>query len=175
MGCARGRLRLSEYASPDPIFIDANIFLDYAIPNQRYCRLVADFLERVEFLEINAVTTPVVLEEVSYILLMSIGRKVLGSTDHQIIIDSIKTDDDVASRCYSAVDNFNKLLTNWKGLKILAINQEEYLQASGLGKKFRLLSSYALHLSVLKNQRVENIATRDSDFIRVQGIKVWTP
>lgn len=169
------RLKLSEYTSTDPIFIDANIFLDYAIPNPRYCGPVANFLERVELLEINAVTTPSVLEEVSYILLMNMGKRILKTTDHQIIVNSIKRDDAVAQRCYRAIDKFNELLVVWKGLKILAVDQEDYMQVSGLGKKFRLLSSDAMHLSVMKKHKIESIASRDSDFERVQGIRVWIP
>jgi predicted nucleic acid-binding protein len=66
-------VKLSEYKDFEPVFIDANIFIDYSLPNPKYGEIAADFLERVELLEIKAVTTPLVLDEVSYIILMYKG------------------------------------------------------------------------------------------------------
>ncbi len=123
----------------------------------------------------SAVTTPVVLDEVSFIILMGVGKRVLKTRDRQIIIDRIKRDDSIAAKCYSAVEKLNKLLDVWKGLQVLPVNIEDYKQASGLGMRFRLLSSDALHLSVMKNHQIENLATRDADFERVHGIRVWMP
>ena len=37
-----------DYSSSQPIFIDANIFLDYALPNIKFGEKIADFLERIE-------------------------------------------------------------------------------------------------------------------------------
>jgi len=41
-------LNLAEYSSDQPIFIDANIFLDYTLPNTEFGDMVTDFLEKVE-------------------------------------------------------------------------------------------------------------------------------
>ncbi len=67
-------MNLAEYSSQHPIFIDANIFLDYALPNIEFSEIASDFLERVELQDIVAITTPVVLNEVSYILLLQRGN-----------------------------------------------------------------------------------------------------
>ena len=66
-------MNLREYSSQRPIFIDANIFLDYTLPNTEFGSIVSDFLERVELQDIAAITTPAVLNEVSYILLLQRG------------------------------------------------------------------------------------------------------
>jgi predicted nucleic acid-binding protein len=70
-------LRIQEYSSSDQIFIDSNIFLDYAVPNPEFGEIASDFLERVEIEEIYAVTTPAVLAEVSHILLLETGAVIL--------------------------------------------------------------------------------------------------
>ena len=60
-------MNLTEYSSNLPIFIDANIFLDYTLPNTKFGDILSDFLEKVELQLISAITTPAVLNEVSYI------------------------------------------------------------------------------------------------------------
>ena len=47
MGREWQRLILADYSSENPIFIDANIFLDYTLPNTEFGGFVSDFLERV--------------------------------------------------------------------------------------------------------------------------------
>ncbi|MCK4735298.1 MAG: type II toxin-antitoxin system VapC family toxin [Methanophagales archaeon] len=44
-----------------------------------------------------------------------------------------------------------------------------------LGGKYRLLFKDALHLSAMKRLNVKNIASRDSDFERVNDIMIWIP
>jgi predicted nucleic acid-binding protein len=50
-------LKLLLYSSPNPIFIDANVFLDYTLPNREFGEAVSDFLERIELQDIDAITT----------------------------------------------------------------------------------------------------------------------
>lgn len=119
-------MRLSDYKNSDRIFIDANIFLDYSLPNPKYGEIASDFLEKIELNEIKAATSPLVLDEVSFI-------------------------------------------------KVIPVNHEDYKQASSMGKNYFLLPSDALHASVMKNNNICNIATRDNDFERVEGISVWKP
>ncbi|MGD0952159.1 MAG: hypothetical protein ABR985_07170, partial [Methanotrichaceae archaeon] len=40
-------MNLTDYDLAEPIFIDANIFIDYSLPNPRYGKAVADFIEKV--------------------------------------------------------------------------------------------------------------------------------
>ncbi|GFO96320.1 hypothetical protein ig2599ANME_0508 [groundwater metagenome] len=115
------------------------------------------------------------LDEVSYILLMYKGAMVLKTQDRQKIRERIKKDTDIAFQCYSVVDKFNEFLATLEGLQIVPINKNDYMQATVLGKTCRLLPSDALHASVMKSSKIFNIATRDTDFERVMGIKVWEP
>jgi len=60
------------------------------------------------------------------------------------------------------------------GLKILdtAAILEETLNIS---REFGLLFSDALHAACCKAYNIENIATNDGDFDRVDFLKVWKP
>lgn len=168
-------MKLSEFNISDKIFIDANIFLDYSLPNPKYGKIASDFLEKIELNELKAVTTPIVLDEVSFIILISRGSIVLNTHDRKIIINSIKKDKEVSNLCYKVIDEFNELLDCLKGLKIISVNHEDYKHASIIGKNYMLLPSDAIHASVMINNRINNIATRDGDFDRVEGISVWKP
>ena len=60
--------------------------------NPKYGESAAVFLEKIELNEIKAVTTPIVLDEVSFIILMQKGSILLKTQDRKIIINSIKKD-----------------------------------------------------------------------------------
>ena len=91
MGREWQSLNLLEYSSSDQIFIDANIFLDYAIPNPNFGEIVSDFLERVEMGKINAITTPAVMAEVSHILLLETGSVIIKNRNWNLVKDRIKS------------------------------------------------------------------------------------
>ncbi|MFZ2472740.1 MAG: type II toxin-antitoxin system VapC family toxin [Methanothrix sp.] len=108
-------MNLSEYSSQHPIFIDANIFLDYALPNIEFSREASDFLERVELQDVAAITTPAVLNEVSYILLIQRGMTILDTENRDTVRNKIKANGHFAHLCYDAVDKFNEFISGLDG------------------------------------------------------------
>jgi predicted nucleic acid-binding protein len=125
--------------------------------------------------EIKAITTPLVIGEVSYILLLQKGSLILGTHDRKSIRDKIKRDSGFANLCYSVIDRFNELLNILDGLKVIPVGSEDHLRVSDVGKNYGLLPNDALHLVAMKNSNIRNIATRDKDFERVEGIEIWSP
>jgi predicted nucleic acid-binding protein len=168
-------LSILEYSSLDQIFIDSNIFLDYAIPNPEFGEIASDFLGRVEIEEIYAVTTPAVLAEVSHILLLETGAVILDNRNRNIVIDRIEADGNLSHHCRDVVDKFNEYVSNLDGLQLIPVMPEDYFRASDLARAYNLMSFDALHLSAMRRSRIRNIATRDRDFERVDGIVVWSP
>lgn len=168
-------MNLTEYSSSLPIFIDANIFLDYALPNAKFGDVISDFLEKIELQLISAITTPLVLNEVSYILLLQRGMATLKTDNRDIVKSKIKENSHFAHLCYDAVDTFNEFISDLDGLKLIPVQPEDYLLASDLGRAYNLLPVDALHLSAMRRSHIRNIATRDRDFERVDGIVVWAP
>lgn len=47
IGLKEEKVKLSDYKESEPMFIDANIFIDYSLPNPKYGGVVADFLESI--------------------------------------------------------------------------------------------------------------------------------
>jgi predicted nucleic acid-binding protein len=168
-------LNLLECTSFDKIFIDSNIFLDYIIPHPAFYIVVSDFLKRVEIEEIHAITTPAVLAEVSHILLLETGAVILKNHNRNIVMNRIESDSHFSNRCRDAVDKFNEFISKLDGLKLIPVMPEDYFRASDLARAYNLMSFDALHLPAMRRAQVRNIATRDRDFDRVDGIVVWSP
>jgi predicted nucleic acid-binding protein len=167
-------LNLAEYSSQNPIFIDANIFLDYALPNTEFSMAASDFLERIELQEMAAITSPAVLNEVAYVLLLQRGMTILNTENRDTVRNKIKANGHFAHLCYDAVDMFNEFLSGLDGLKLIPVQPEDYLLASDLGMAYNLLPIDALHLSAMRRAHINDIASRDRDFDRVDGIVVWS-
>jgi Predicted nucleic acid-binding protein, contains PIN domain len=168
-------LNLLECTSSDKIFIDSNIFLDYIIPHPAFYIVASDFLKRVEIEEIHAITTPAVLAEVSHILLLETGAVILKNHNRNIVMNKIESDSHFSNLCRDAVDKFNEFISKLDGLKLIPVMPEDYFRASDLARAYNLMSFDALHLSAMRRAQVRNIATRDRDFDRVDGIAVWSP
>ncbi len=43
------------------------------------------------------------------------------------------------------------------------------------GERYRLLISNAVHIRIMKNRGIVDMASNDSDFERVAGINLWKP
>jgi len=71
------RNKLSSFRDR-PIFIDANIFV-YHAAGSKYTESATAFLERVENNEIEAFTSPSVIDEAAYILIINKGLELLDS------------------------------------------------------------------------------------------------
>ncbi len=71
------RNELSDF-SKGPIFIDANIFV-YHAAESKYTESATAFLERIENNEIEAFTSPSVIDEAAYILIINKGLGILES------------------------------------------------------------------------------------------------
>ena len=54
-------MKLDDFNLSESIFVDANIFIYVSQSEPIYGRACIDFLERVEYMEIKAITTPAVL------------------------------------------------------------------------------------------------------------------
>ena len=83
-------MELSEYAGKGPIFFDANIFIDFSLPNAKYIDTITVSVGGMELKDLNVVTIPLVLDEVSYILLMYKGAMLLGKNEKWRVIEELK-------------------------------------------------------------------------------------
>lgn len=157
-----------------PIFIDANIFV-YHAADSKYTESATAFLEKVENNEIEAFTSPSVIDEAAYILIINKGLEILDSKSPRKVREKLETDRKFAQDCYSVLKDFIGYVKSLETLKLLEITGDDAFRIYDYGTTYLLHPKDALHLAVMKRYRIFDIATNDSDFERVDWVRIWSP
>jgi predicted nucleic acid-binding protein len=163
-------LRLSDFPSDTEIYIDANIFLFSAFNHPRFGNACRDFLIRVDEAGTGYVSD-LTLNEVFHKLMLAEVSKALGIKSRDALTH-IKRDPTIIS----------KLEILWEEMELI---RDSRLQIISLGKlfpgfvdaskKYNLLATDAMIVHLMKGSGLENIATNDADFQRVDFLNVWKP
>lgn len=168
-------MKLSDFDSDGEIYIDANIFIYVMLKNPRHFASCKSFLERVEKGDVNAVVSPLVLDEVCFKIIIETLKAKYDIGSGAEIIEKIKKNPKLLNEAKSELMTFLFIIENYKGLKIISAQ-------SGTGIKMienivnrDLLPRDALHLAIMNFYDVKHIATADSDFESVKEINVWKP
>lgn len=86
--------------------------------------------------------------------------------------ENIEKDGNFAQKCYSIVKDFIGYVKSLETLKLLEITGDDAFKIYDYGTEYLLHPKDSLHLAVMKRYRIFDIATNDSDFERVDWIKV---
>jgi len=167
---------LSDHISNECIFIDANIFIYNALDNPICAESCSDFLMLVETDKIKAVITPMVMDEVLFKILVAEASQHI----EKFIIWNLKKkmkDPIFSSVVYNHMKEYNEYLIEltYAGLEILDINERTSKKSIILGEKYGLLTTDAIHLAAMKQYEIIHLASNDSDFDKVDLIKVYKP
>jgi predicted nucleic acid-binding protein len=81
---------------------------------------------------------------------------------------------EIAKNSYYAKEAID-LVLGISGLNVLDVTREDVQHAPDLMESFSLLPRDAVHLSVMLNHNIMDIASSDSDFDRVKDLTRWTP
>jgi predicted nucleic acid-binding protein len=163
--------RLSAIPDGKAVFIDANIFHLHLRGPKDVRIKCTEFLTRVEKGEISGYTSALVLDELTYkILLRTIEEK--HKQNPLIVIE--KNPGEIAENS-SRVKEAIELVLGIDGLTVLGVTREDVQNAPYMMESFSLLPRDSVHLSVMSNHRISYIATSDRDFDRVKDIVRWTP
>ena len=139
-----------------PIFIDANIFV-YHAAGSKYTESAA------------------VIDEAAYILIINKGLELLDSKSPRKVREMLETDRNFAEKCYSVLKDFIGYVKSLENLKLLEITGDDAFRIPDYGIAYLLHPKDSLHLAVMKRYRIFDIATNDSDFDRVDWVRVWYP
>ncbi len=170
-------MNLEGFKGTEKIYIDSTIFVSHHSKDTADRKECTAFLNAVEKGEINAVTSYIAIDETAYILLKFKAAEILGTDRHYKILDSLRHDKNVFDEAWEVVEvhiDFVDALRVKNVLQIIAQTADP-LELKDLAKKYQLLPRDASHLGIMRKNMIQNIATSDSDFKRVEGIKVWTP
>ena len=167
-------MKLDDFDISESIFIDANIFIYVSQNDPTYGRACIDFLERVEYMEIKAITTPVVLNEVSYKLLIAKAGELLDTDRFWKIHEELK-DKKFTRTCYGIVEEFRDYVGTLCGLRVEDARIDDFNKSVDLGYEFGLVTTDSYHAAAMDRLGLKHIASNDSDFERVDFIEVWAP
>lgn len=163
--------RLTSIPNARAIFIDANIFHLYLRGPKELSRESTKFLERLESGEIPGYTSTLVLDELMYKILL---RKIEEKHKQNPLTVIEKDFGEIAKNSYYAKEAID-LVLGISGLNVLDVTREDVQHAPDLMESFSLLPRDAVHLSVMLNHNIMDIASSDSDFDRVKDLTRWTP
>ena len=127
------------------IFIDSNIFIYAFIDEEHRGDACRDVLDQIAKGKITAVTTPVVMDEVIWALLKNNKR------------DSLR----------GYITNLYQL----PNLQIVEVQQNLPLLALAFILEYNLRPHDAMHCAFMKQNEITIIATDDTDFDKIKGIK----
>lgn len=157
------------------IFIDANIFTYLLTGHPIHGRACQQLLERVENGYLEAYISPLVVDEVSYVLMVQTARKTKRIGD----VRSIKQEMLAAwQECLAPVGEFHDYLDTIISaghLKVLSLDYSISRIALECAKEHRLLPRDALHVACCKAYGIKDMATNDGDFRRVSFLTLWQP
>ena len=169
--------KLSNIPEDTDVFVDSNIFVYHLTGDARYSHIIAEFFRKIELGNVNAYFNIIVFDEVLFNFLKAktfriwVKRKIsfndLFKKKPEIVG---KIDCSPVMKLFS-IDNLNFLSLEKGKLKVAF----KRLKDRTLLIKYNLLPSDSLIALYMKQNNVKHIATNDSDFERVKGIKVWKP
>jgi uncharacterized protein len=157
------------------VFIDANILTYLLTGHPIYGRSCQELLEKVESGDLDAFISPLVIDEVSYVLMFQTARKTGGSQDAKSIKRAMFG---VWRDCIAPVGEFYDyldLLISVGHLKVLSLDYSISRIALQCAEEYRLLPRDALHAACCKAYGITEMATNDSDFKRVDFLNLWKP
>ncbi|MBN1234848.1 MAG: PIN domain-containing protein [Methanotrichaceae archaeon] len=157
------------------MFIDANIFTYLLTGHPIYGRNCQQLLEKVESGDLEAFISPLVIDEVSYVLMVQTARKTGVSQDAKSIKRAMLAD---WQECLTPVGKFYDyldLLISTGHLKVLSLDYSVSRIALKCAKEYRLLSRDALHVACCEAYGIREMATNDGEFKRVSFLTLWNP
>lgn len=164
---------LRDFEGSSHIFIDATIFLHHAFDTNP---LSVEFLNRIERSNIKAYTSALVLEEVSYKIMMQSASNYLERVTVRYVkkfLENPKNRGKVLSPLFEYMDYIDKLQE--AGMTVIDLKGSDIKQAAHHAKDNGLITADAAHVSVMLRKSIYHVATEDSDFASVANITVWSP
>lgn len=157
------------------IFIDANIFTYLLTGHPIHGRACQQLLEKVENGDLEAYISPLVIDEVSYVLMVQTTRRAGSSADAKSRKQEMFA---VWQQCLAPVSEFYDYLDyliSTGHLKVLSLDYSISRIAMKCAEEYRLLPRDALHAACCKAYGIEEMATNDGDFKRVSFLTLWKP
>lgn len=152
-----------------PILIDANIFIYHFAKVSDECKTLLHRIEKREVL--GFVTTSILAEVLHRRMLAEAVDK--GLVTASKVLQKLKTKPDIISQLTDYIVDIRAILQ--LPLNLISATSEDIEQSHGLRQTYGLFVNDSINLACALRVGVSQIATHDTDFDRVDRIKVWKP
>jgi len=163
---------LAQLPSDCRIFVDANIIALHMVGRDELADACTAFLLRIKRDRILAFTSVIVAAEVIHRVMIGEVVEELGIEPRQAV-QHLKKHPDVVKTLKKHADVPSKIYQ--MGISIEPVSHLELHRSKTIRANYGLLTNDSLVVAMMQKLRLVHLATNDSDFERVQGIKVWNP
>jgi len=160
---------LKALPSGEKVFIDSNILTYHLLNDPIYGKRCKEFIDRIENRDLDGFISPIIVSETLFNFIKATIVKNYGIRPNEITIflkTKIKVIRDI---------NIDKASELFEIFNIISISKSEIKECYKAIKDYALLTNDAFHVSAMKKNMIENIATNDKDFERVEWINIWKP
>jgi predicted nucleic acid-binding protein len=164
---------LKEFKEKEAIFIDANIFLHHAFDMNPTS---VEFLKAVESFNLKAYTSALVIEEITFKLIIQSASNFLDKVTLQNVKVLLK-DTKNKEKVFKPVMEYRGYIDMLKdfGLTVLDLTDKDMALAIQKAKIYGLITADAAHIAVMERKGITHMASSDSDFRAVNNITLWSP
>ncbi len=168
--------QLHEYDLDEPIFIDANIFLFHAFDDPDHGDAATDFLTTIEEGRVRGVTSPLVLDEVFFKILVQEAAAELAKPTIWNIRKALE-DPAFAQRVNVPVRKYKAYLESLLllGLDVPEMTASIMFAAADIVADTGLLITDASHVALMRDKGITHIASDDDDFVSIPDLTLWKP
>lgn len=164
---------LKDFKGKEAIFVDANIFLHHAFDVNV---ISVEFLKKVESFNLKAYTSALVIEEVTFKLIMQSASNFLD----RVTLKNVKVllkDTKNKEKVFKPVVEYRGYIDTLKdfGLTVLDLTDKDMTVAIQKAKTYGLITADAAHIAVMERKGIIHIASSDGDFKTVDNITLWSP
>ena len=155
------------------LFVDTNIFLYGILGHWRHGEVCKTFLEKVNKGGYTGVISVLVCNEIFHrVMIAEVVEKY--RIEPKYAVSYLKNNWDVVKDLNKAW-SIMEIIERIENLRVVEVDDGIFDVALSYSRKYGLLSNDAIHLATMKKHEITNIATNDSDFERVERVKVWKP
>lgn len=155
------------------IFVDANIFIYHFSQKSKFNPASSNFLERVEKKNINGITSTSIVQEATHRMMIMEAATILPDIKPKDIVKYLKVHPHIVKKLVNhqcipeKISSFN--------LEIISPDINTIERSQQMKRQYGFLSNDALSLQIMKDLKINNLASNDSDFERVNFIKLYKP
>lgn len=155
---------------PEAIYWDSSFILNFCIDGAKFFKECAKFVRRLESEKTTSIISTLILDEVWYGLLRANLINDFGGDWH----DEIRENPEILKKYIPTLKRVMFDLSLLSNLILVEVSSETTLSALEFMENYSLFPRDAIHLSTCNSLGLKNIVTTDLDFIRVDGINVFT-